>query len=198
MSDPSKEHWSGVKRLLRYIKGTLNFGLKYSESERNEENEDGDELYGYSDANWAGDVDSRRSTSGYVFKVGNCTVSWCSKKQASVTKSTTEAEYVALSQATQEAIWMRQLLSDIGCKSEQPTTLYEDNQGAIEISKNARFHNRTKHIDVRFHFIREKVVSKEVKVIYCSTEDMLADIMTKGLTKKKFQRLRRMLNICSC
>ena len=198
MSDPSKEHWSGVKRLLRYIKGTLNFGLKYSASESNEENEDGDELYGYSDANWAGDVDSRRSTSGYVFKVGNCTVSWCSKKQASVTKSTTEAEYVALSQATQEAIWMRQLLSDIGCKSEQPTTLYEDNQGAIEISKNARFHNRTKHIDVRFHFIREKVVSKEVKVIYCSTEDMLADIMTKGLTKKKFQRLRRMLNICSC
>jgi hypothetical protein len=176
----------------------LNFGLKYSASESNEENEDGDELYGYSDANWAGDVDSRRSTSGYVFKVGNCTVSWCSKKQASVTKSTTEAEYVALSQATQEAIWMRQLLSDIGCKSEQPTTLYEDNQGAIEISKNARFHNRTKHIDVRFHFIREKVVSKEVKVIYCSTEDMLADIMTKGLTKKKFQRLRRMLNICSC
>ena len=104
-----------------------------------------------------------------MFKVANSTVSWCSKKQ----------------------------LSDIGCKSEEPTTMYEDNQGAIEISKNARFHNRTKHIDVRFHFVREKVLSNEVKVIYCPTEHMLADIMTKGLTKKIFQRLRSMLNVCS-
>ncbi|CAB3979521.1 effector candidate [Paramuricea clavata] len=92
-------HWNGVKRLLRYIKGTLNFGLKFT-SENDDEN--GDELYGYSDANWAGDVDSGRSTSGYVFKVANSTVSWCSKKQASVTKSTTEAEYVALSEATKK------------------------------------------------------------------------------------------------
>ena len=197
MSNPSKEHWNGVKRLLRYIKGTINYGLKFKANESDGLNENGDELYGYSDANWAGDVDSRRSTSGYVFKVANCTVSWSSKKQGSVTKSTTEAEYVALSQATQEAIWMRKLLSDIGCKSEEPTTIYEDNQGAIEISKNAKFHNRTKHIDVRFHFIREKVSTNEVKVVYLSTEDMLADIMTKGLTKKRFQRLRSMLNVCS-
>ena len=197
MSNPSKEHWNGVKRLLRYIKGTINYGLKFKANESDGLNENGDELYGYSDANWAGDVDSRRSTSGYVFKVANCTVSWSSKKQASVTKSTTEAEYVALSQATQEAIWMRKLLSDIGCKSEEPTTMYEDNQGAIEISKNAKFHNRAKHIDVRFHFIREKVSTNEVKVVYLSTEDMLADIMTKGLTKKRFQRLRSMLNVCS-
>ena len=197
MSNPSKEHWNGVKRLLRYIKGTMNYGLKFKANESDGLNENGDELCGYSDANWAGDVDSRRSTSGYVFKVANCTVSWSSKKQASVTKSTTEAEYVALSQATQEAIWMRKLLSDIGCKSEEPTTMYEDNQGAIEISKNAKFHNRTKHIDVRFNFIREKVSTNEVKVVYLSTEDMLADIMTKGLTKKRFQRLRSMLNVCS-
>ena len=130
MSNPSREHWNGVKRLLRYIKGTLNFGLKFTASEDDEANENGNELYGYSDANWAGDVDSRRSTSGYVFKITNCTVSWCSRKQASVAKSTTEAEYVALSQATQDAIWMRRLLSDIGCKDGEPTTIYEDNQGA--------------------------------------------------------------------
>lgn len=196
MSDPSKEHWIGVKRILRYLKGTVNFGLKFTMSENDDENEN--ELFGYSDANWAGDVDTRRSTSGYVFKVANCTVSWCSKKQASVTKSTTEAEYIALSQATQEAIWMRRLLTDIGCKSEEPTTMYEDNQGAIEISKNPRFHNRTKHIDITFHFIREKISSNEVKVVYCSTNSMLADIMTKGLTKERFQRLRNMLNVCSC
>ena len=89
MSDPSSGHWMGVKRLLRYIKGTLNYGLKFTA--------DGSEhdLYGFSDADWAGDVDTRRSTSGYVFKVANSTVSWCSKKQATVAKSTTEAEYVA-------------------------------------------------------------------------------------------------------
>ena len=100
----------------RYIKRTFNFGLKFTASEDDKANENGNELYGYSDVNWAGDVDTRRSTSGYVVKIANCTLSWCSKKQVSVTKSTTEAEYVALSQATQEAIWMRQLLSDIGCK----------------------------------------------------------------------------------
>ena len=149
-----------------------------------DEKENGDELHGYSDANWAGDVDTRRSTSGYVFKVANCTVSWSNKKQASVTKSTTEAEYLALSESTKEAIWLRRLLSDIGCGSEEPTVIFEDNQGAIEISKNAKFHNRTKHIDVRFHFIREKVLSNEVKVIYLSTEEMLADVM-KGTNERK-------------
>ena len=196
MSEPSKDHWNGVKRIFRYLKETMNFGLKFTAED--EERENGDELHGYSDANWAGDVDTGRSTSGYVFKVANCTVSWSSKKQASVTKSTTEAEYVTLSQATQEAIWLRRLLSDIGCRSEEPTVIFEDNQGAIEISKNAKFHNRTKHIDVRFHFIREKVLLNEVKVIYLSTEEMLADVMTKELTKGKFEKLRNMLNISAC
>ncbi|CAB4021584.1 Retrovirus-related Pol poly from transposon TNT 1-94, partial [Paramuricea clavata] len=115
MSNPSKEHWIGIKRVLRYIKGTLNYGLKF------QANGNHHELVGYSDANWAGDVDTRRSTSGYVFKVANSTISWSSKKQATVAKSTTEAEYVALSQATQEAIWMRKLLSDIGYKIDEPT-----------------------------------------------------------------------------
>jgi hypothetical protein len=118
MSNPSKEHWIGIKRVLRYIKGTLNYGLKF------QANGNDHELVGYSDANWAGDVDMRRSTSGYVFKVANSTISWSSKKQATVAKSTTEAEYVALSQATQEAIWMRKLLSDIGYKIDKPTVMY--------------------------------------------------------------------------
>jgi hypothetical protein len=136
MSNPSKEHWIGIKRVLRYIKGTLNYGLKF------QANGNDHELVGYSDANWAGDVDTRRSTSGYVFKADNSTISWSSKKQATVAKSTTEAEYVALSQATQEAIWMRKLLSDIGYKIDKPTVMYEDNQGAIEIAKNPKFHKK--------------------------------------------------------
>ena len=98
----------GVKRMLRYIKGTLSYGLKFSV------NDDEYDLYGFSDADWAGDADNRRSTSGYVFKVADSTVNWCRKKQATVAKSTTEAEYVALSQATQEAFYLRKLLADLG------------------------------------------------------------------------------------
>ena len=120
------------------------------------------------------------------------------QKTSKCNKFNYRTEYEALSQATQEAIWLRRLLSDIGSRSEEPTVIFEDNQGAIEISKNAKFHNRTKHIDVRFHFIREKVLSNEVKVIYLSTEEMLADVMTKGLTKRKFEKLRNMLNISAC
>ena len=118
-------------------------------------------------------------------------VSWCSKKQATVAKSTTEAEYVALSQATQEAIYLRKLLADLGCKADSPTVLKEDNQGAIELPRNPRFHNITKN----FHFIRETIASNEVKVVYCPSNDMLADVMTKGLARDRFQKLRNLLNI---
>ena len=190
MADPSNDHWLGIKRLLRYIKGTLMYGLKFI-AHKND-----DDLYGYADANWAGDVDTRWSTSGYVFMVANGVVSWSSKKQSTVVKSTTEAEYVALSQATQEAIWLRRLLCDLGCKADGPTLINEDNQGAIEIARNPKFNNRTKHIDTTFHFIREKIVSKEIKVEYCSTLDMIADIMTKALPKDRFERLRSQLNVC--
>ena len=129
------------------------------------------ELNGYSDADWAGDVDTRRSTSGYVFQFGNGTISWSSRKPPTVAKSSTEAEYVVLSSATQEAIWLRRLMKDFGKQTDAPTTIYEDNQGAIELAKNAKYHSRTKHIDICHHFVRERVVSNEVRVIYCRTED---------------------------
>ena len=187
MSDPIKEHWMGVKRMLRYIKGALSYGLKFSA------NDDACDLYGFSDANWARDVDNRRSTSGCVFKVDNSTVSWCSKKQATVAKSTTEAKYVALSQTTQEAIYLRKLLADLGCKADSPTVLKEDNLGAIELSRNPRFHNRTKHIDVTFRFICERIASNEVNVVYCPSSDMLADIMTKGLARDRFKKTQKLV-----
>ena len=139
-----------------------------------------------------------QSTSRYVFKVANSTVSWSSKKQVTVAKSTTEAEYVALSQATHEAIYLRKLLVDLGCKADSPTVLKEDNQGAIELSRSPRFHNRTKHIDVAFHFICERISSNKVKVVYCPSSDMLADIMTKGLARGRFQKCRNLLNIYAC
>ena len=107
MSSPGRDHWVGVKRILRYLKGTSNFGLRFSVSDKNPQ------MFGFSDADWAGDVDTRHSTSGHIFQIGNSTVSLSSKMQATVAKSTTEAEYIALSQATQEAVWLRCLLLDI-------------------------------------------------------------------------------------
>ena len=191
MSNPSKDHWLGIKRLLRYIKGTLTYGLKFV-ANKNE-----CDLHDYADPNWAGDVDTRRSISGYIFKVADATISWSSKKQSTVAKSTTEAEFVALTQASQEEIWPRRLLSGLDCNTDGPTLIKEDNQGAIEIAKNPKFHNRTKHIDITFYFIRDRIESKEIKVEYCSTHDMLADIMTKALPRERFEKLRSLINVCS-
>ena len=114
-------------------------------------------LYGYSVADWGGDVKTRCLTSEYVFLIHNNTISWCSKRQTSVSRSTTRAGYIALSTAHQEIVWLRRLLSDIGLKKDIPLTISEDNQGAMKLSRNPKFHNRTKHIDVSFHFIREQV-----------------------------------------
>ena len=190
MSKPSKEHWLGVKRVLRYLKGTVNYGIRYSS---NKEEKD---LVGYCDSDWAGDIDTRKSTSGYVFQFGNSAISWSSRKQATVARSSTEAEYVALSSATQEAIWLRRLMGDLGkTMTNTPIVIYEDNQGAIELTKNAKYHSRTKHIDISHHFVRERVMSKEIIVKYCPTEEMVADIMTKGLAKPSFQKLRKLLGV---
>ena len=165
------------------------YGLKFYAHEEDPE------LCGYSDADWAGDVDTRRSTSGYVFQIGSSTISWSSKKQATVAKSSTEAEYVALSSATQEAVWLRSLMGDLGRQLDAPTIIYGDNQGAIELAKNAKYHNRTKHIDICHHFVCERVISNEIQVIYCPTGDMIADIMTKGLAKLSFEKLRDLLGV---
>jgi hypothetical protein len=130
------------------LKGTSNYGLKYVADQREPE------LVGYSDADWAGDINTRCSTSGYLFKIANGTVSWSSRRQATVAKSSTEAEYVVLSTATQEAIWLRRLMGDLNKGTEEPTVIYEDNQGAIALAKNPRYHNRTKHVDICHHFVR--------------------------------------------
>ena len=112
-------------------------------------------------------------------------------------RSTTEAEYVALSFAAQEAIWLRRLLSDVGFGGDDPTVLYEDNNGAIDLSKNPKYHNRTKHIDIAYHFTRERVLSNELSVQYCPTNDMLADVLTKGVGRVQFEKFRDLMGV-SC
>jgi hypothetical protein len=151
---------------------------------------------GYSDADWAGDLNDRRSTTGNIFMQSGAAISWLSKKQATVALSTSEAEYIALSLAAQETIWIRKLLSEFGVKLDGPTTLMEDNQGAIAIAHNPVSHARTKHIDIRHHYIRQCIQEGAVKVNYCSSENMYADILTKPLTKGKFQTLRDGIGLC--
>lgn len=190
MSHPSIDHWQGIKRIMRYIKGTLDYGIEFNASEN-----DAIKLIGYSDADWAGDVVSRKSTSGFVFKLAGGAVSWQSKRQATIALSSTEAEYLALSSAVQEAVWLRQLLSDLGFQQESPTTINEDNQGVIALSKHPTSHSRTKHIDIRYHYIRQEINEKRIKVVYCSTDKMIADILTKGLGKQKFETFRDLLGV---
>ena len=180
-ANPTQSHLTAAKRILRYLKGTVYLGLSYKKCA------DGN-LIGYSDADWAGDVDDRHSTSGNVFLLAKGAVSRLSKKQATVALSTAEAEYVALSAATQEAIWLRRLLTDEGKRLAEPVVINEDNQGAI-MAKNPVGHARTKHIDIRYHFVREGVQDGAIILKYVATDEMIADILTKPLPKHPFEKL---------
>jgi hypothetical protein len=185
--NPGTAHWAAVKRILRYLKGTLDFGLKCNPTDL--------ELVGYSDADWAGDLDSRRSTTGYLFQLGGFPISWRSKRQSTVALSTAEAEYMALASACQEVIWLRRLLKGFDIDQSKSTVLFEDNQGCIAMSKNPVHHDRTKHIDIKYHFIRETISNGEVVITYKETENMLADILTKGLPRDRHMMLCSKMNL---
>lgn len=189
LSSYDSSHWEAVKRIIRYLKGTVNVGIKY------ENGGSALKLSGYSDADFASDVGTCRSTTGYVFTLAGGPVTWSSQRQKFVTLSTTEAEYVAAASAAKEAIWLKKLLNDIGCQCSQATTLYIDNQSAIRLVKNPEFHKRTKHIDIRYHFIREKVESNELAVSFIPSNLQLADIFTKALPRDRFSFLCTSLRI---
>lgn len=182
-SNPDSSHLTAVKRIYRYLKGSVNLGLRYTKQV------DG-QLITYSDADWAGDHDNRHSTTGNLHMMAEAAIGWLSKKQRVVALSTSEAEYIALSTAAQETIWLRRLLKDLNAGQSTPTTIMEDNQGAIAIAQNPVSHNRTKHIDIRYHFIRETVQSGEIRLHYCPTKDMIADLLTKPLSRQVFELLR--------
>ena len=188
-SNPSQLHLTAAKRILRYLKGTTELAIKYQKL-------DNESLIGYSDADWAGDQDDRHSTTGNLFIMAGGPISWLSKKQPIVALSTSEAEYIALSSASQEAVWLRRLLTTtLRVSSNKPVTIMEDNQGAIAMSKNPIAHSRTKHIDIRYHYIREAIQEGLIKVHYCPTNKMLVDILTKPLLKGRFQELRQAMGM---
>ncbi|XP_071717990.1 secreted RxLR effector protein 161-like [Rutidosis leptorrhynchoides] len=182
MQSPKKTHLEVVRRILRYVKGTLSFGLTFKKGE-------GCRLTGYCDADYAGDHDTRRSTTGYVFMLGSGAVSWCSKRQATVSLSTTEAEYRAAAMAAQECTWIVQLLTELGqaIEVEGGVVMYCDNMSSIRLAENPIFHARTKHVEVHYHFIREKVLMGEIRLAHVGTNDQFADVFTKSLAGNKFE-----------
>ena len=157
MSKPGKEHWTTVKRVFRYLHGTSDYGLCYQGRPRLDRVLD---IHGFVDADWAGDLDQRSSTSGYVFNLFGGVVSWMSKKQSVVALSTTEAEYMAATQASKEAVWLQRLCSSMGLV-QGAIRIDCDSQSAIFLAKNPAYHSKTKHIDVRYHFVRDMIEEKK-------------------------------------
>ncbi|EMD35853.1 hypothetical protein CERSUDRAFT_124463 [Gelatoporia subvermispora B] len=193
-ADPGPKHWRAAKRILQYLTGTRDYRLVLGGDDA--DTHTFDTLAGYSDSDWARNIDDRRSVSGYVFKIGKATVAWSSKKQTTVAASSTEGGYMALSFAAKQGLWMRRLLTEMGCPHERaPTTIRGDNQGSIDLTKDARHHARTKHIDVHHHFVRERVSDGTFVVEHQPSRQLVADILTKPLEREDFERLRDSLGL---
>lgn len=185
-SKPGIDHWEAVKRIFRYLKGTRELWLAYGGDEK--------DLLGYADADGSM-AEDRHAISGYAFILHGGTVSWSAKRQEIVSLSTTESEYVAATHAAKEALWLRSLLCQLFSTELEPTTLFSDNQSAIALTKDHQYHARTKHIDIRFHFIRWIVENGSLRLIYCPTNDMVADVFTKALPSPKVKHFAKELGL---
>eukprot|EP00253_Pinus_taeda_P030742 PITA_30742 len=188
MQTPREIHWKAAKRILRYVRGTVQFGIHYSARES-------PLLVGFTDFDWAGDPDDRKSTAGYVFTLGSGPITWACKKQGAISLSLAEVEYRGAIKASKEALWLRQILSEFGFQQQHPTTLWCDNQSAIQLCKDPVQHQRSKQIELHMHFIRKLIHDHVVEVQYCSTDDQVADIFTKALIEAKFTKLRFMVGV---
>jgi len=190
-SNPGMAHWKAVKHVFHYLRGTVELKLVYGP----EDGKVGERFLTYCDADHGGDIDRRKSTSGYMVKVGSGVVGWSSKLQPVVSLSTTEAEYVAAVAAGKEICWMQQLLQEIGFTSPAPSTLFTDNQSAISVAKNPEHHGRMKHLDLAFFWLRDKVAEGRIQVVHLRTEDMPADLLTKALPKPQVLKLRKLMGL---
>ena len=190
MENPTELHHLDAKRILRYLQGTRDFGLFYKKGEKSS-------MIGYIDSDYVGDQDDRKSTSSYVLMFGKSAISWSPKKQPIVTLSSTEAEFVASTSCACQAIWIRRMLDELLIKQNQPTKIYCDNTSTIKLSKNTVLHGRSKHIDVKYYFLRDLYNDGTIDLMHCKSEDQIADIFTKALNRDIFVKLRTMLGVRS-
>lgn len=191
MHDPRESHLTALKRILRYIRGTLEYGLHIQRSSSFD-------LMAYSDANWAGCPDTRKSTFGYAVFLGDNLISWSSKRQNTVSRSSAEAEYRAVANAVAETSWLRQLLHELYAPPSKATLVYCDNVSAVYLSTNLVQHQRTKHVEIDLHFVHERVDVGAVRVLHVPTTSQYANVFTKGLPSPVFNEFRSSLNVrCS-
>ncbi|RDX85687.1 Copia protein, partial [Mucuna pruriens] len=184
MDNPRLSHLLAAKRILRYVKGTLNYGLLFSKCGRSVSHE----IYGYCDSDWCGDKSDRKSTSGYVFVMSRAPISWCSKKQSVVALSSCKAEYIAALMGACQALWLENLMTEMKIRREEPTKMLIDNKLAISLAKHPVAHGRSKHIETRFHFLRDQVSKGKLELKYCN-------ILTKTLKGDRFKMARDMIGV---
>ena len=180
MHQPTSEHWQAAKRVLRYLAGTASHGLFFSRNNPTS-------LHAFSDADWAGDSDDFVSTNAYIIYLGKHPISWSSKKQKGVARSSTEAEYRSVANTSAEIISICSLLVELGIKIPAPPVIYCDNVGATYLCANPIFHSRMKHLALDYHFIRNQITSGSLRVVHVSTKDQLADALTKPLSRSPFK-----------
>ena len=189
VSTPTRTDLNEVKRLIRYLKGTRNMKLSMSDQGKEEK------LHAYSDANWAEDQKDRKSNSGFFCSINGGALSWSCRKQGLVTLSSTEAEYVALSETCKEIVWLKRLAKDVCIGKDEPIKIYTDSQSSMKMIENGGSSNRTKHIDTKHHYIKNMNDEKEIFLEYCQTDENIADMMTKPLGGTKIEKLRLMAGV---
>ena len=187
MENPSEIHLNAARKVLRYVN---DYGVFYKK-------EYGTDLVGYTDSDYARDLDDHNSTLGHVFMLNSSAISWTSKKKQIVTLSTTKAEFVAVALSSCQALWHRKMFEVLGEEQKGPTIIYCDNMSTIKLSKNPIMHGRSKNIDVRFHFLRDLYKDEKIDLQYCRSGEQIVDILTKPLKQPAFEKLRKMLGVCS-
>ncbi|KAJ0521210.1 putative RNA-directed DNA polymerase [Helianthus annuus] len=190
MHEPREPHFAFMKRIFRYLQGTMDYGIRIVKCASQD-------LIAYSDADRGGCPDSRRSTSGYCTFLGDNLIPWSSKRQATVSRSSAEAEYRGVANAVAEATWLRNLLFELHVPLKKATVVYCDNVSAVYLSDNPVQHQRTKHIEIDIHFVREKVRVGHIRVLHVPAANQYADIFTKGLPRDLFQSFRSSLSVCT-
>jgi hypothetical protein len=188
--NPGKTHWTASKRVLRNLKNTQDSCLFFSGNSISNPTEINYQLTGYCDADCGGNIDDRKSTTGYLIMLNNCIIIWNSKRQTTVAQSSTEAEYMTITAIANDIKWINTLLTELTLNVQKPITIYCDNQSAIQISKHDLFHNRTKHIDIKYHLIRNEIKNKFIDIKHKESSNQLADILQSHYLSKNFQNLQ--------